>query len=72
VIIVKSKCIKCGAIIPLERMELLHTKTCVNCSEEKPKLGITVWSKSTPELVIVDDIDRFKELENFDGCMTRL
>lgn len=38
-----TNCIKCGAVIPPKRLEILPgTKTCVNCSTATPKRGMSV------------------------------
>jgi hypothetical protein len=68
-------CTECGKKIPKIRLKALpDTTTCVRCSQEEAHMGLTVWDKSTSELVIVDssEAERFKELEKYDGRMARL
>ena len=69
------ECIKCQSPIPSERLEALpDTQFCVNCSEEKPKIGFTDWDKKTPELLIVEteDFNRLEKLEKYGGRLGRL
>lgn len=69
------KCAKCKIKIPRERLDVIpDTKTCVKCSDIEPLFGITVWDKTTPELLIVDEAtaQRFWKLERLDGRLGRL
>ena len=69
------KCSECGKDIPPERLEILpETRTCVVCSKEQRRIGITVWDKKTPELVIVkqEEADFFWRMEKVDGRLSRL
>lgn len=68
-------CVTCGRKIPAIRLAALpDTVTCVNCSEEQIKVGVTIWDKSTPSLEIMDqaEADRFGRLERLDGRLGRL
>lgn len=69
------KCIKCGEIIAKERLDALPTtQTCVKCSDVQKRVGITIWNKTTPTLVIVDEneAEEFQRLERGDGRSSRL
>jgi hypothetical protein len=69
------KCEKCNRVIPKARLKALpDTRTCVKCSEIKPKVGVTVWDKKTPEMVIIDEegAKEFKHFENYGGRSNRL
>lgn len=68
-------CIVCKKRIPKKRLAVLpETKTCVKCSLEEPIVGITVWDKATPELVIVksDEAEQYWKLERSEGRLGRL
>lgn len=69
-------CINCNKRIPAARRAALPgTLTCIACSQEKMKLGVTIWNdKSTPSLEIMDEVkaERFRRLEQIDGRLSRL
>lgn len=59
-------CELCGKPIPKMRLKALpSTTTCVKCSQEKPKMGATIWDKTTPELIISnsEEIELIKTME---------
>ena len=66
-----TKCKKCGKKIPKARLQAIPgVKTCVKCSDEEPLVGITIWSDSTPEVIIVkrEEAEELKRLEKTEGC----
>lgn len=68
------KCINCGKKIPIGRLEVLpNTRVCVNCSKEEVKVGITIWDKTSPSMVVVDkdEAKEFFRCEQIDGRMSR-
>jgi hypothetical protein len=71
---VKMKCNKCDTTIPQERLDALpDTKTCVKCSEVRPMVGVTVWNKTSQQLVITD-VNGAKEFWHYevgDGRFSR-
>lgn len=51
-------CIHCGIIIPERRVQVLpHTRTCVNCSTEQKKHGVTIITGKSEysQIQIVDE-----------------
>ena len=69
------KCVGCEVEIPEERLEVLPgVKTCVKCSDEKARVGVTVWDSGTPILIITDEetFEATQKLENIDGRSSRL
>jgi len=59
-------CIECNKKIPRARLDALpETQTCVRCSKEEKRIGITIWDKTTPELIMVngDEARRLWHLE---------
>ena len=63
-------CIKCNIKIPPKRLEILPgTKTCVNCSTESPKRGVTVMRGSGDhtwvdlEVLTQEQFEAFEKLE---------
>jgi hypothetical protein len=68
-------CIECGQSIPQERLEALpDTETCVLHSKEQKRVGVTVWDRKTPELIIVQESEAefFRRMEKLDGRESRL
>jgi len=68
-------CTECGKRIPKKRLEILpETKVCVRCSDVKPLVGITVWDKTTPELLMVaaEEAKSLRRLERLGGRLNRL
>lgn len=55
------RCESCGKEIPKERLRILpNTHRCVNCSDEKKKLGFFVYDNAkgtAPRLVVSNDND---------------
>ena len=60
-------CVICKNEIPPKRLEVLpNTKTCVNCSQESPKRGVTVMQGSGAHTwvdLMVMDQDEFEVYE---------
>jgi len=70
-----KNCIECGKPIPKIRLKALpNTLTCVKCSQVKPVVGITIWNKTSSELITVDESEarRLREMEKLDGRLNRL
>ena len=68
------KCVKCKKNIAKARLKALpDTDTCVKCSEVAPMVGLTIWDKTSADLLVVDKskAERLWELERADGFMTR-
>lgn len=68
-------CEYCGVQIPKERVEcLINVSTCVKCFNETKKIGITIWDKNQPTLLISNEsqFQRFNQLEKVDGRLARL
>ena len=63
-------CTNCLNLIPEERLLALpNTQTCVNCSQEVAKVGITIWDKTTPHFFVVEPevAQEYRRLEGH-GC----
>jgi Prokaryotic dksA/traR C4-type zinc finger len=69
------QCHRCGKPIPAGRLEALPgVRTCLACSDARPKVGVMVWDKTTSELLLTDaaGAERLRRLERSDGRLGRL
>jgi len=58
-------CIKCGKRIPSERLALLNTDHCVNCSDTQPYKGMLSFSHKTGGSVQPMQPETYRTMKNY-------